>query len=56
MFAEKRSLGLPGVRFKSDNNKNLGILHVSLLFPLAQNFFPAGHVEEGGEGIKAKLV
>lgn len=55
MFAEKRSLGLPGVRFKWDSNKNLGILHVSLLFPLAQHIFPAGHVE-AGEAIKAKLV
>lgn len=55
MFVEKRSLGLPGVRFKWVNNKNLGILHVSLLFPLAQHIFPAGHVEEG-EAIKAKLV
>lgn len=56
IFAEKRSLGLPGVRFKWDSNKNLDMLHVSLLFPLAQHIFPVGHIEEAGEAIKAKLV
>lgn len=56
MFAEKRSLGLPEVRFKWDNNKNMNILCVSLLFPPAQHIFPVGHVEEEGEVMKAKLV
>lgn len=55
MFAKKRSLGLPGVRFKQDDN-SVDTLQLSLLLSSAQRMSPVGHVEEGGGVIKAKLV
>lgn len=56
MFAKKRSLGIPGLRFRQGNNESLDTLQMSLLFAIVQYIFPAGHVEEGGGMIKAKLV
>jgi hypothetical protein len=54
MFAKKRYLRLPGVRFKQDNNKSLDTLQ--MLFSVAQYISPAGHVKEGEGVIKVKLV
>lgn len=56
MFARKRSLELLRVIFMQDINNSLDTLQMSLLLSGVQYISSIGHVEEGREVIKAKLV